>query len=453
MNKTIYMCLIAVLLIGCTQTTDKGNNDIEQIIERGQLRAVTLESAISYYMVGEDEVGFDFALAQNLADHLGVELKIVIASSEQQLKDMLKKGEADFAAYKISTTKAVGRDFIITDVEAMSNVVLVQAKNRKPLKNIMQLIDKDVYVQRHTKYNIRLKHLNEEIGGGINIKYLSDTLRIEEIMYRVSQNKIPFTVADDDIAELSQKYFKNLDIGLPISLALPKAWIVRKDAPKLDSVINDWYAGIEKSKYLKRMKERYLSRSRYFDNFDITVAKGSISPYDSIFKANARVAGWDWRLLAAVAYHESRFNPNTISPNGAMGVMQLMRRTGLKYGLNDSTFFEPADNIAAGAKLIASLNKMFAFVGDENERIKFVLASYNSGQGHVLDAVSLTKKYGGNHQVWSGNIEKYLMLKSKEKYYNDEVTKLGYFKANHTVKFVKDVLATYDKYMGVKVPI
>ena len=160
MNKITYICLFVILFAGCVQPPDKGNNDIEHIIEQGQLRAVTLESATSYYMVGEDEVGFDFALAQNLADHLGVELKVVIASSEQQLKDMLKKGEADFAAYKISTTKAVRRDFIITDVESMSNVVLVQAKNRKPLKNIMQLIDKDVYVQRHTKFSITVKSEN-----------------------------------------------------------------------------------------------------------------------------------------------------------------------------------------------------------------------------------------------------------------------------------------------------
>ena len=180
------------------------------------------------------------------------------------------------------------------------------------------------------------------------------------------------------------------------------------------------------------------------------VLKGNISPYDSLFKANASIAGLDWRLLAAVAYNESRFNPNTVSPNGAMGIMQLMHRTGKRYGLNDSTFFEPADNIKAGARLIASLEKQFASVKDSAERIKYVLAAYNAGHGHIVDAMNLAKKYKDNPNIWADNVEKYLLLKSKAKYYNDPVVKLGYFRANHTVKFVKGVVVTYEKYKTQK---
>lgn len=448
MKKLIYILLPIALMVGCTKQLSSPN-DLEQILERGQIRAVTLESAMSYYTVGEDEMGFDFALAQNLADHLGVELKITIASSMQQLREILKEGKADFAAYHVPTTKAITDNFFATKVEAMSQVVLVQPINRKPLTNVAQLINKEVYVQRNTKYHIRLRHLNEEVGGGINIKYLPDTMQVETIIHQVSKGEIPFTVVDSDVAELVQKYIKNINIDMPVSVSLPKAWVVRKDAPKLDSTINYWYANIVQPKYLKMAKTQTLSKSRYFDNFEITAIQGNISPYDSIFKSKSGIIGWDWRLLAALAYHESRFNPNTVSPNGAMGIMQIMHRTGIKFGLTDSTFFNPANNIEAGAKLIASLNKMFAFVDDENERIKLVLAAYNSGQGHILDAVNLTKKHKGNPQLWEGNVEKYLLLKSDERYYNDEVVKFGYYCANHTIKFVTNVLSTYDKYIGV----
>ena len=95
-----------------------------------------------------------------------------------------------------------------------------------------------------------------------------------------------------------------------ISIPLPKGWIVRKDAPKLDSAINAWYADISNSKYLKYTSNKYLSRSNYFD---LVVSEGYISPYDSIFRLNADVLGWDWRFLAAMAFNESRFNPNTVS--------------------------------------------------------------------------------------------------------------------------------------------
>ena len=450
MKKSIYVLIAVVVLLfdGCKSDSQKFYGDLDDIIRRGQLRAVTLESAISYYTMGDEEMGFDFALAQNLADYLGVELHVVIATSEEQLKKMLRDGEADFAAYKLPTTESIRKEFLATNVETMSPVVLVQPRNKKPIRNIMQLIDKEVYVQRKTKYCTRLRHLNDEIGGGINIKYISDTLNIEQIIYRVSKNKIPLTVADKDVAELGKKYFNNIDIGMLISIPLPKGWIVRKDAPKLDSAINAWYADISNSKYLKYTSSKYLSRSSYFD---LVVSGGYISPYDSIFRVNAEALGWDWRFLAAIAFNESRFNPNTVSANGAIGIMQLMRRTGIKYGLNDSTFLEPSANIAAATKLISSLDKMFAFIADDNERKKVIVAAYNAGQGHIWDAIKLTEKYGGDPQKWSGNIEKYLLLKSKSKYYNDKVVKLGYFRAQHTSRFVKDVFATYKKYISLKI--
>ena len=450
MKKSIYVLIAVVVLLfdGCKSDSQKFYGDLDDIIRRGQLRAVTLESAISYYTVGDEEMGFDFALAQNLADYLGVELHVVIATSEEQLKKMLRDGEADFTAYKLPTTESIRKEFLATNVETMSPVVLVQPRNKKPIRNIMQLIDKEVYVQRKTKYCTRLRHLNDEIGGGINIKYISDTLNIEQIIYHVSKNKIPLTVADKDVAELGKKYFNNIDIGMLISIPLPKGWIVRKDAPKLDSAINAWYADISNSKYLKYTSSKYLSRSSYFD---LVVSGGYISPYDSIFRVNAEALGWDWRFLAAMAFNESRFNPNTVSANGAIGIMQLMRRTGIKYGLNDSTFLEPSANIAAATKLISSLDKMFAFIADDTERKKVIVAAYNAGQGHIWDAIKLTEKYGGDPQKWSGNIEKYLLLKSKPKYYNDKVVKLGYFRAQHTSRFVKDVFATYNKYLSFKV--
>ena len=207
MKKSIYVLIAVVVLLfdGCKSDSQKFFGDLDDIIKRGQLRAVTLESAISYYTVGDEETGFDFALAQNLADYLGVELHVVIATSEEQLKKMLRDGEADFAAYKLPTTKSIRKEFLATDVEVMSPVVLVQPRKNRPIRNIMQLIDRDVYVQHKSKYCTRLRHLNDEIGGGINIKYISDTLNIEQIIYRVSKNKIPLTVLSEQLLDVRLK--------------------------------------------------------------------------------------------------------------------------------------------------------------------------------------------------------------------------------------------------------
>lgn len=165
-------------------------------------------------------------------------------------------------------------------------------------------------------------------------------------------------------------------------------------------------------------------------------------PYIEHFKRNAPSVGWDWEMLAAVAYRESRFNPHTVSPGGAQGLMQLMPVTGRKFGLNDSTFFVPADNIAAGCKYIAHLQRFFRNVEDPAEQTKFVLASYNAGPAHIFDAQALARKYGANPYIWD-DVEYYLQLLKLDEYYTDSVVQYGRFSARTTVSYVHNTLRVY----------
>jgi membrane-bound lytic murein transglycosylase F len=453
LKKNIFIFFLLFVLISCNskryepQTFD----DFDKILERGELRVITIESAISYYTSGEEQMGFDYDLAQNFADYVDLPLKIIVANSVEELKQLLLNGEADFAAYQMPCNQQTRGMFNIADVVFMSNMVLVQPKDNQCVTDVTELVGKDVYVQNNSKYLQRLQHLNDEIGGGINICYAPDTLTIDQIMYEVSKHKIPLTIADDDVAELGRKFFKNLDCSVAVGLQQAKSWLVRKNAPRLTDTLNIWYHSIKNSRFFKRMESTYFNRNSYYnDNFTIAIPQGSISPYDSVFKAIASITGWDWQLLAAVAWNESHFNPDAVSGAGALGVMQIMPRTGKKLGLNDSTFFDPNENIKAGAKLLSNLDKMFYFVNNKEERIKFVLAAYNAGQGHVFDAIALAKKYGANPEIWKNNVEKYLMLKSESEYSNDDVCKLGYFRASHTIRYVGDVQRTFDKYMGAK---
>ncbi|MDR0829999.1 MAG: transglycosylase SLT domain-containing protein [Prevotellaceae bacterium] len=447
--KNAVFILSLILLIACKPQVYEQNtpDDVAQIYARGELRVITIESAISYYTSGDEQMGFDYDLAQNFADYMDLPLKIVVANSVDEVKQLLLNGEGDFAAYQMPCTKQNQRLFNVTDVTSLSNIVLVQPKDRQQITDVTELVGKEIYAN-DSKYLQRLHHLNEEIGGGIIIKQLPDSLNIDQIMYEVSAHNLPLTIADNDVAELGKFYFKNLDCSIPAGLPQQKSWLVRKNATQLTDSINSWHAKIENSRFFKKMQSQYLQKNSYYANFEIAIPKGSVSPYDSVFKAVAPVVGWDWRLLAAVAWNESHFNPDVVSSAGAMGVMQLMPRTGAKFGLNDSTFFEPKDNIRAGTEYIAAVKKMFYFIENSDERTKFVLAAYNAGQGHIFDAIALAKKYGANPHIWNQNVEKYLLLKSESEYYNDEVCKLGYFRASHTVRYVNDVMKTYDRYMG-----
>lgn len=168
-------------------------------------------------------------------------------------------------------------------------------------------------------------------------------------------------------------------------------------------------------------------------------------PFAQYFQQYAPQIGWEWELLAAVAYHESRYNPHAGSEKGAAGLMQLVPRTAARFGLNDSTVFEPEDNIRAGVQYISFLQRHFRAVTDTMEQAYFVLASYNAGPAHIHDARRLAREYGDNPNKWYGHTEVWLERLSDEAYYTDSLVQYGEFRSGTTRRYVNAVMHTYQK--------
>jgi membrane-bound lytic murein transglycosylase F len=151
-------------------------------------------------------------------------------------------------------------------------------------------------------------------------------------------------------------------------------------------------------------------------------------------------------LLASLIYQESQFNPDKTSWAGAKGLMQLMPATAKQFGVTKIS--NPEDNLKGGVKYLKWLTDYWKEdIPDSTERIKFVMASYNIGPGHIRDARRLAKKYDSNPNVWTNSVEKFLLKKSNPKYYNDSVVKYGYARGTETTKYVNDILGRYDHYL------
>jgi membrane-bound lytic murein transglycosylase F len=179
-----------------------------------------------------------------------------------------------------------------------------------------------------------------------------------------------------------------------------------------------------------------------------SLASGKISAYDQAIKKYSDQIGWDWRLLAAMIYQESRFDPNAQSWAGAFGLMQLMPNTAKRFGVERNS--PPDQHIRAGAEFIQWLNDRFKDkIPDEQERIKFILASYNIGYGHIFDAMNLAEKYGKDPKIWDKNVDEFLMMKSNPKYYMDPVVKYGYCRGIETYNFVSEVLERFTDYKNI----
>lgn len=459
----ISICLVAIVTLwfcSCRShqkespaEASKPTFDLEQIVERGELRVATIIGAESYYIHGKVDMSKDYLMAVNFADYIDVPLRLVVAPDVEALKDSLERGLADFAAYNVVCSKKNQENFRFVNWNIESLPVLIQQKKKRhQITSATQLVGKTVYVKSQSKHLRRMKHLNWEIGGGILIEEASDSISTEDLINMVSKGEIEYAVADNDVALRSMMHFRNVDCSLPLGTHTTKAWIVRADAPKLCEKLNAWHDDPDNKAFFAKLerksKQNGSSGGGYVRSVHVPppTPEGAISPYDDIIRKNAELIGWDWRLLAALIYTESKFNCNVVSRQGALGLMQMMPSTARKYGLNNTTALDPAANIAAGVKYINALSKAYSHISNPNERAKFILASYNSGGGHVADAVRLAKKYGANPNVWNGNVEKYLLLKSEPAYYNDEVCKSGYFRAAHTVRYVNHIFAVYERY-------
>lgn len=451
-SRLALFCLAAfICLAACRhrpQAAETASHDLQQIKDSGELTVLTLYSATSYFSYRGQEMGFQYELSEQFAKSLGVKLKVEVAKSVQNLIERLLAGEGDLIAYNLPITREWKDSLTYCGEEVITHQVIVQRKGRrnKPLTDVTELIGKDIYV-KPGKYYERLVHLNEELGGGILIHPVNgDSITVGDLIMQVSQGKIPYTVADNDIAQLNTTYYPNLNISLSISFDQRSSWAVRKDCPQLAEAVNRWHkANMTSPAYTASMK-RYFEISKAIPHSPIlSLREGKISHFDSLFKKYASEIGWDWRLLASLAYNESNFNPNAVSWAGAKGLMQLMPATARAMGMPEGKENDPEESIKAATKYIAATARNFSFLPPE-EQINFVLASYNSGIGHVLDAMALAEKYGKDKHVWRDNVEKFILLKSNEEYFTDPVCRNGYFRGIETYNFVRDITGRFKQY-------
>lgn len=450
----IRLTLIALSLfvVACTTTRPKQQEeDFDRIKKEKKLTVLTVNTSTSYFIYRDEPMGYYYDLCKSFCEVHDLDLEIKVAKNVPELLEMLARKEGDLVAYGFSVEASLKDSLIYCGLEQTSFQVLVQrtAPRDSIVRDVADLIGKEVYVPSNTKYQDRMRNLNEELGGGIEIKEVNkDSLVVEDLIAMVASKEIDYTVCDENIARLNRTYYRDLDISTSISFMQRSSWVVRKDMPKLAQALNEWFdSKQEKAIYSSIMKKYFeLSKQSLDDMPSVAIPKGALSPFDSLFKKHA--GSIDWKLLVAIAYQESKFRTDLSSWAGAVGLMGLMPRTAASLGLSSEDRTNPELSIEASVKYLNALNRVFRGVENPEERIKFVLAAYNGGQGHILDAQNLARKYGANPYVWEGHVREYVILKRNPEYYNDPVCKSGYFRGTETLSYVDRVFDNWQKYKG-----
>ena len=445
----ILFVVLSAILVSCSHRNRSSElRDLPEIIESDTLVVATLYGPISYFNYKESEMGYEYEFLKLLCKELNVGLKLHVADNMASLLEMLEESEVDLVAYRVPYTEENKEKVEFTKREYISNQVLVQCKSDTMVTDVLQLSGKKITIVPNSIYSRRINYLNDEIGGGIDIVYASDTSKVEDLIADVAHHRISYTFAEKDIARLNKTYFGNINYNLDVSFPQRSAWCVSKKTPELLTYINEWVKNTSKNSKYTAIYTKYFEKSKYFESegFKKIPSYNRISSYDEYFKMYSSIVGWDWRLLAAVAYKESKFDPTVTSWAGACGLMQIMPKTALSLGLTEEEFYDPEKNIRAAAQYLNKMNKLFPNIADEREKVKFVLASYNAGPGHIFDARALAIKYGKNPDVWD-DVKDFLKLKSNPEYYNDEVCKYGYCRGNEPIQYVDVITTKYGEYI------
>jgi membrane-bound lytic murein transglycosylase F len=456
MKTRIILWFVALLTLCClacrrnAQSAEAPLADLPQVKDSGELVVLTLNSSTSYFDYRGEPMGFQYELAQQFAEHLGVKLRVKVGTSAEDLVHKLLQGEGDLIAYNLPVTKAYKDSVEFCGEDIITHQVLVQRNGRgaQPLTNVTELVGKEVYV-KPGRYLERLTNLDKELGGGILIHVVDeDSITAEDLITQVSNGTIPYTVCDNDLAQLNKTYYPNLDIALQVSFDQRASWAVRKSSPLLSQAATEWHRNNQTSPAFRASTKRYFETAKHTPHESIlSVKDGKISHFDALFKKYAKEIDWDWRLLASLAFTESNFDTTAVSWAGAKGLMQLMPRTAYAMGVPVGKEQNAEESVKAAVKYIGMLNKSFAKVEDGTERVKFVLAAYNAGLGHVIDAMALAEKYGRNKYRWEHHVADYILLKSHEEYFNDPVCRNGYFRGTETYNFVSEILGRHEEYV------
>ncbi|MCD8303285.1 MAG: transglycosylase SLT domain-containing protein [Prevotellaceae bacterium] len=241
-----------------------------------------------------------------------------------------------------------------------------------------------------------------------------------------------------------------LALPLPSSdstLSCRNGWLVRVPSTELARAVDEWYSpGLLASLKAKTAQRKAAPPVRRKARPQmLNAGKGVISAYDALFQRYAQRIGWDWRLLAAQCYQESAFDPRAVSWAGARGLMQIMPSTGERLGLDDP--WDAEQSIAAATRYIAQLEARFNDIPDRRERIRFVLAAYNGGAGHVRDAMALARERGSDPKRW-GEVEPYVLLLQRPEYYTKPCVRYGYMVGSETASYVSGIEARWRQYCG-----
>jgi len=405
-----------ILLIFAIFVSSCGENIEQAIAKTNELVILTRVGASTYSVDATNGVsGFDHDLARRLADELGLKSRIVVAASDADILHRLKSGEAHLAASW--QTPVDDPELRSSAPYFRSHNVLVTHEASLPLASIAQLANKVVHVVAGSRQEMALREIQRK--GSSLIIAASEQHNELDLLEGVATHRYEAALVNDAQFDIGSNYYPELQNALVIGPARPIVWLFAPGVdPGLVTKANDFLDKFEQSGEMDRLKDRYfghVERLTQADSVHFIERMRTVLPqYRALFHAAQVSTGIDWRLLAALAYQESQWEPRATSPTGVRGMMMLTAETADTLGISNR--LDAAQSVEAGAQYVSDLRDALPAIIGEPDRLWLALAAYNVGMGHLNAARYLATTLKANPDSWYA-MKKVLPLLAQPQYY------------------------------------
>lgn len=427
--------LLAVALWPTIPWHGSAQDKIAQIKSRGVLRISTINSPLTYYTSNNAPAGMDYELAKRFADYLGVKLQVNVHQNLNDLFDDLDDGKADLlAAGLIYNSERLARFRTGPSYYSVSQQLVYRIGTPRP-KNLGNLKGR-LTVASGSAYMSTLRNIKENQYPDLDWAISTDQ-GPKALLEAVANGELDYTIGDSVTIGLLQRIHPQLAVAFDITDEEPVTWYMqREEDDSLNAAILDFFSQMEEEGAMARLEEKYLGHVGAFDYVDTRTFLRAIDDIlpdiRPLFERYA--AQIDWRLLAAISYQESHWNPQATSPTGVRGLMMLTRNTADSLQVADR--LDPEQSIRGGSEYLQRMMEKVPESVPEDERIWFALAAYNMGYAHMLDARKLTQKQGANPDSWA-DVKLRLSMLSQKRYYSQ--TTYGYARGQEAYNYVENI--------------
>jgi membrane-bound lytic murein transglycosylase F len=435
--------LVISLLCLLTITGSVRPNTVEKIRSQGEIVVITRNSPTTYFEDNVGAIGYEYELAKAFAEYLGVELVVKQADTLSDIYSDIDRNKAAFAAAGLTVTQEMNKWVrFSTPYMQVTQQVIYRRGGMRP-KQAYDLAKGQLVVTSDSSHAIQLRELQTSDIPELTWSESPDFETVE-LLQMVATGEVDFTVIDSNEFEMLQAYYPNLAVAFELSGVQPLAWAFPQSRDdSLFQAAESFFRNAQTNGLLSEVRERfyghlgqlnYVGAKRFQKQTDKKLNK-----YDDLFQHAAEKNDLDWRLLAAMSYQESHWNPRAKSFTGVRGMMMLTRRTAKELGVRNR--LDPKQSIDGGAAYLVKLRKRLPKEIQEPDRTWMALAAYNVGYGHLTDARKLTQQDGGDSSLWM-DVKDYLPLLSQKRYYKK--TKHGYARGSEPVSYVQNIRRYYD---------